>query len=131
MWFWILLLIALQVWFIVSVTKLKNAATDLRFDIDSLKGQLRDGARRQDALADKLHSHLAEVRREKGLARFTADMTVAQALAAHAKAPEVFARFNLSGCSVCASGTDETLTQAAEGHGLELDRLLTELNTLE
>ena len=62
--------------------------------------------------------------------RFEPQMTVDQALALHPKARWVFAAYQLSGCNGCSRSADETLQQVAEGYRLELDSLLSDLNSL-
>ena len=57
-------------------------------------------------------------------------MTVEQALTLHPAARWVFASYHLGGCSGCEMRTGETLEQVADGYGLELERLLRDLNSL-
>ena len=57
-------------------------------------------------------------------------MTVEQALERHPAARWVFAAYHLGGCSGCEMRSGETLEQVAEGYGLELERLLRDLNSL-
>jgi hybrid cluster-associated redox disulfide protein len=62
--------------------------------------------------------------------RFTADMTVGQAMATHPNVRWVFASYHLGGCSHCAISEEETVGQVAEGYGVPLDKLLEDLNSL-
>ena len=62
--------------------------------------------------------------------KFDADMTVGEALAFHPAARWVLAAYHLGGCTHCAVSNDETLAQVAEGYGLPLKKLLSDLNSL-
>ena len=57
-------------------------------------------------------------------------MTVDTALALHPAARWVFAAYHIGGCDGCSSATDETLAEVAEGYRLDLERLLSDLNSL-
>lgn len=61
---------------------------------------------------------------------FHADMSMDQAWRRHPGAPAVFARHHLPACDGCAVRFDETLEEAAVAYGLDLQRLLAELNLL-
>ena len=61
---------------------------------------------------------------------FDPGMTVDEALALHPAAKWVFAAYHLGGCSDCASSSDETLAEVAEGYGLPLEKFLNDLNSL-
>jgi len=61
---------------------------------------------------------------------FSAEMTIDQAWNHHSDAPDVFARHHLPACNSCAVRFDETLEEAAAAYGLQIDALITELNTL-
>lgn len=61
---------------------------------------------------------------------FEASMTMDQAWRRHPSAQMVFARYHLPACDGCAVRFDETLSEAAAAYGLDLDRLLTDLNAL-
>lgn len=63
-------------------------------------------------------------------AEFTSGMTVDAALALHPAARWVFAAYQIGGCNGCASASEETLAEVAEGYQLQLDRLLADLNAL-
>ncbi len=60
----------------------------------------------------------------------TKDMTVFQVLEMDEKYESVFERHLLS-CAGCPGAQMETLEQAAEGHGIDLERLLADLNGAE
>ncbi len=62
--------------------------------------------------------------------RFTPEMTVSAALAAHPHARWVLAAYHLNGCTSCSHAHDETLAEVAEGYRLPLGRLLDDLNSL-
>ena len=61
---------------------------------------------------------------------FHEEMTVAAALALHPKARWVFAAYQISGCVNCTSSPDETLAEVADGYQLDLEQLLSDLNSL-
>lgn len=62
--------------------------------------------------------------------KFEPEMTVGEALALHPAARWVFAAYHLGGCTHCAVSNEETLTQVADGYGLPLKKLLSDLNSL-
>lgn len=63
-------------------------------------------------------------------ARFSADMTVADAMSKHPRAPEVFAAFHLGGCAHCHVNAYETISQVCEAYGVEVEMLLDVLEGL-
>jgi len=65
------------------------------------------------------------------MAKFTADMTIADAQALHPRAKEVFAGFHLGGCSHCAIAEYETIEQVCSGYGVPIDAILETLNGLD
>jgi hybrid cluster-associated redox disulfide protein len=62
--------------------------------------------------------------------KFSADMTVGEALAFHAAARWVFAAYHIGGCAHCAMSDEETLSELAAGYGLPLEKLIRDLNSL-
>ena len=60
----------------------------------------------------------------------TAEMTVAEAMASHPRAREVFAGYHLGGCAHCAISEFETVGQICEGYGVPIETLLGTLNSL-
>jgi hybrid cluster-associated redox disulfide protein len=64
------------------------------------------------------------------MSKFNKDMTVAEAMAVHPRAREVFSGFHLGGCSHCAIAEFETIAQVCEGYGVPVDALLGSLETL-
>ena len=62
--------------------------------------------------------------------RFSADMTVSDAMALHPRAAEVFAAFHLGGCAHCHINAYETIGQVCEAYGVEVDVLLEVLEGL-
>ena len=61
---------------------------------------------------------------------FRADMTVAEAMAMHPRAAEVFAAFHLGGCSHCGINQIETVEQVCMAYGVDLEVLLEVLEGL-
>jgi len=61
---------------------------------------------------------------------FNGEMTIDEAWTAHPRAPEVFARYNLPTCDGCSVRFEETLAEASEAYGINLDRFLSDLNAL-
>ena len=61
---------------------------------------------------------------------FSLDMTIAQAMAVHPRAAEVFAAFHLGGCAHCHINQVETLSQVCEAYGIDPEILLEELEGL-
>lgn len=114
---------------------LRHAQAGLRGAVAGYAGE-REAWR---AVAGALEGGRGELGRELGvlgryLTRrklpFSLDMTVHEAWARHPGVRGVFTRHHLPACPACAVGVDETLVEAALGHHLDPDALLTELNTL-
>ncbi len=60
---------------------------------------------------------------------FNKDMSIGEALQAHPKAIEVFNKYHM-GCFSCMGATAESVESGALMHGIDLDALMTDLNTL-
>lgn len=58
---------------------------------------------------------------------FQADQAIGEVLKANPKTAEVFQRFGMH-CLGCIAASGESIRQAAEVHGIDLDELLTALN---
>lgn len=63
--------------------------------------------------------------------RFRAEMTVDAALSLDPRAKWVLAAYHIAGCGGCERAGDETLEELARGYGIELSRLLSDLNSLD
>ncbi|MBL7645112.1 MAG: DUF1858 domain-containing protein [Candidatus Hydrogenedentes bacterium] len=61
---------------------------------------------------------------------FRLDMPVAEAMAMHPRAAEVFAAFHLGGCSHCGVAHYETIEQVCMGYGVDSEVLLEVLEGL-
>jgi hybrid cluster-associated redox disulfide protein len=59
--------------------------------------------------------------------KITKDMTIGEVLRHNANTAQVFMRHGMH-CLGCAAATGESIAQAAAVHGIELNKLLTELN---
>ncbi len=57
----------------------------------------------------------------------TKDMNVSEVLDMDDRYEEIFAKYYLT-CAGCPGAMMETLEQAAEGHGIDLEKLLADLN---
>lgn len=55
------------------------------------------------------------------------DMSILEVLQAYPRTREVFARYGM-GCMSCMGAVEETIEAAARMHGLDLDKLLADLN---
>ncbi len=64
------------------------------------------------------------------MSKVTAEMTVAEAIASHPRAREVFAGYHLGGCSHCSISDFETVAQVCEGYGVPVEALLDSINSL-
>lgn len=62
--------------------------------------------------------------------KVTKDMTIGEIIRMNPKYAEVLMTFGM-GCVGCPSAQGETVEQAAQVHGLDLDNLLRALNTLD
>jgi len=59
--------------------------------------------------------------------KITKDMILGEVIAKYPKTIEVFFKYNLL-CAMCHFASDETIEQSAELHGINLDKLLNDLN---
>ncbi len=62
--------------------------------------------------------------------RFSPDMPVADAMALHPRAAEVFAAFHLGGCAHCHINAYETIEQVCQAYGVDVNMLLEVLEGL-
>ncbi len=63
------------------------------------------------------------------MAKITKEMSFIQAIQSHPKAAEVLARYDM-GCIGCMGAAGETIEQGAIAHGVDVDKLIEELNAL-
>jgi len=68
-------------------------------------------------------------RKEEDTLKITKDMSIGEALQAHPKAIEVFAKYNM-GCFSCMGATAESIENGALMHGIDVDSLIADLNAL-
>lgn len=61
---------------------------------------------------------------------FDLNMTVAEAIAKHPRAAEVFAAFHLGGCSHCGISQVETVAQVCMAYGVDAEVLIQVLDEL-
>jgi hybrid cluster-associated redox disulfide protein len=61
--------------------------------------------------------------------KFTKEMTIGEALKAHPRVYEVFMKYHMS-CALCMLGSEESIEQGALLHGVEVEKILAELNQL-
>jgi len=103
---------------------------------EALRNQTSDAEdipRRTSDIVGRLNALEAGVERLEPQQRFTpfrGDLTIHDAWAQHDSVAAVFARYHLPHCDSCPVGVDETLAEAAAGHGFPLDLLLADLNQL-
>lgn len=76
-----------------------------------------------------LDTIMTVLNRRRVVARFSADMLIKDAMAAHPNAPDVFARHGLA-CGVCMASEMESLAAAAAAHDVPLQTLLLDLDML-
>lgn len=89
----------------------------------------------QSGLAARLHGieqrmRSLETQIERQQEAFHGGMTIERALARSPRAREVLKRHHLPDCSGCTVRFDETLDEATQAYGLDLDHLLVDLNAL-
>ncbi len=60
---------------------------------------------------------------------FNKDMSIMSALQAHPKARDVFRKHGM-GCLSCMGAVEESIQAGAQMHGIDLEALLKELNSL-
>lgn len=63
------------------------------------------------------------------MGKITRDMSFIQAIQAHPKAGEILAKYEM-GCIGCMGAAGETIEQGAIAHGVDVDKLIKELNAL-
>ena len=100
----------------------------IRADLERCAVQMRTTAAALGALDQEVKRLVADIEHLYG--PFEASMTVDQAWRRHPLARQVFARHHLPGCDQCAVRFDETVGEAAEAYGLDLEKMLVELNAL-
>lgn len=79
----------------------------------------------QDVIADEVARKGIKARKY-----FDPNMTVGDAMAVHPRVAEVFAAFQLGGCSSCGISEVETVAQVTMGYGVDVDMLLDVLEEL-
>ncbi|RJQ31068.1 MAG: DUF1858 domain-containing protein [Actinobacteria bacterium] len=62
--------------------------------------------------------------------KFTKDMTIEQALETDPRAIQVFANHGMA-CFACSGALMESIEAGAKAHGIDTDKLLEELNSLD
>lgn len=94
------------------------------FDVNDEMRRLREDVEEESAQVR------VALRHQQGTATFTPDMTVREVLMVHPQAEQVMASFHLGGCSHCAVEPNETLSDACQQHGVDLQALVGNLNLL-
>lgn len=61
---------------------------------------------------------------------FSKDTTFGEVLELHPRGREILARFHIGGCSSCAVSEMETIEQGTKAHHVDMDQLLSQLNSL-
>ncbi len=79
----------------------------------------------QDVIKDEVERRGIKTRKY-----FDPNMTVGEAMAVHPRVAEVFAAFQLGGCSSCGISEVETVAQVTMGYGVDVDMLLDVLEEL-
>jgi len=79
----------------------------------------------QDVIAEEMEKRGVRARKY-----FDPNMTVGEAMAKHPRVAEVFAAFQLGGCSSCGISEVETVAQVCMGYGVDVDMLLDVLEEL-
>ena len=111
----------------MQVTPSENVGKTTRVD-----RFLRLGRRIRIAVQRRLHRDRNEVGGALGqtVPIITKDMTIDMAWKSHPQARDVFARRHLPNCDGCSVRFDETLEEASEFYGFDLEGLLEELQAL-
>lgn len=71
-----------------------------------------------------------EIRQQGGRIGFDPAMTVREAQLLHPQAQQILAGFHLGGCNSCAVEPDDTLADICVEHGVEVQHLIQNLNSL-
>lgn len=79
----------------------------------------------QDVIAEEMERRGVRARKY-----FDPNMTVGEAMAVHPRVAEVFAAFQLGGCSSCGISEVETVAQVCMGYGVDVEMLLDVLEEL-
>ncbi len=112
----------------LRVSRLQN---DLRYAHRSA----RTNAIQADKAIEELRAEVAKLKASAKPASsagswFSPRMTIQDALKLHPGVKEVLAKMHIGGCSSCSVSATETLAEAAEGHGVDLEEMLSGLNSL-
>lgn len=89
--------------------------------------QIRKLEERQTATVAELR---AEIARSSGKASFRPAMSVRESYALHPQAQEILAAYHMGGCSSCAVELDDTIAQLCANAGLDVGRVIGDLNSL-
>ena len=72
----------------------------------------------------------AEIARSSGKASFRPAMSVRESYALHPQAQEILAAYHMGGCSSCAVELDDTIAQVCANAGIDVGRVIGDLNVL-
>ena len=96
----------------------------------AMGGRLAPLEQRIQALEDGARALESQLAQATERVRFTSRTTIARALALHPGARDVLAQHQLPHCDSCPVRHDETLEEAAAGHAIPLESLLSRLRAL-
>lgn len=85
----------------------------------------------RNTLDSELRKLKIEIRNTQGGPLFTKETTFGEVLELHPQGREILAQFHIGGCSSCAVSEEETIEQGATGHGVDVEKLLAQLNRPE
>lgn len=84
----------------------------------------------EEQLSDTETQLRIEIMRGSGSLHVTPGMTVREVNALHPQAEQLLAGLHIGGCSSCAVSPDETLAQICTGNGIDLEMVVSSLNSL-
>ncbi len=128
---WIALVLGGVALFLVWKLGMDLATANRR--LDRYNRSLYDAGDQIRKLEEKLAETTAVLRVEmmhQGPLTVRPEMTVGQVTALHPQAGQILSGMHIGGCSSCAANPDETLAQICADNGLDLSKVLGNLNSL-
>ena len=126
-------LATLGIWLCTVLYRNASRIKELSSSLDSFRDSLMRQEQETGVALRELKKSLAQCKFEQlkrnGKFRFTKDMPLSKALAVHPDVAKVLFQHGLA-CISCPSAAVETIGQAAEVHGMDVEPILGELNKL-
>ncbi len=126
-------LATLGIWLCTVLYRNISHIKELSSSMDSFRDSLMRQEHETQAALRELKESLSQLRfdrlKREGNFRFTKDMPLTEALAVHPDVPKLLFGHGLA-CISCPSAALETIGQAVEVHGMDVEPILEDLNKL-